>query len=299
MSELSESDTTFYSGENKIMKTRSILVTGTSTGLGKACALYLDEIGFKVYAGVRKTKDAESLKKEGSENLQPVILDVTKTEDIQAVIELISQEAEYPLFGLVNNAGIAINSLLEATPEADLRHLLEVNVVGLHAVTRACLPLLRKSTGRVINIGSIASFLSGPGLSSYSASKSAVRAISDALRLELKPFGMCVSLVAPGVIKSDIYEKIKVHNKALRQSISPELIDAYQFYIKAFDKRLDSVRPIPAIEVAKAVGHSLTSAKPKYLYLVGKDARTKYTLLKIPKRLFNWLVIKEYAKSSS
>jgi short-subunit dehydrogenase len=275
---------------------KSVLITGASTGIGKACALHLDKLGFMVFAGVRKTKDMDALQKEASDTLHPVMLDVTKPETIQVVIERISHETEHPLFGLVNNAGIGISGVLEATPEVDLRHVLEVNVIGLHAVTRACLPLLRKQTGRIINIGSSASFLAAPGASSYSASKFAVRAISDALRLELKPFGMWVSLVAPGAIESDIWEKAKVYKEALRTSVAPELLGAYHLFITAGEKIVDSIQPIPALEVAKAVAHGLTSSKPQYVYLVGKDAQKASMFSKLPKWLLNWLFIKHITK---
>jgi NAD(P)-dependent dehydrogenase (short-subunit alcohol dehydrogenase family) len=275
---------------------KSILITGASTGIGRACALHLDKLGFMVFAGVRKANDRDTLQKKASETLQPIILDVTKPDTIHAAIELISHESDSPLFGLVNNAGIGISGVLEATPETEFRKLLDVNVIGLHAVTRACLPLLRKTAGRIINIGSSASFMAGPGASSYSASKFAVRAMSDSLRLELQPFGMCVSLVAPGAIESDIWEKAKAYKDELRQSVAPELLEAYNFFITAGDNMVDVIQPIPALEVAKAVAHGLTSKKPKFVYLVGKDAKKAYTLSKLPKRLLNWLVIKHITK---
>ncbi|MCP4401321.1 MAG: SDR family oxidoreductase [bacterium] len=275
---------------------KSILITGASTGIGKACALHLDKLGFMVFAGVRKDKDMDALNKEASDKLQPIILDVTKVDTINNVVEIISNEVEYPLFGLVNNAGIGINGVLEAIPETELRTLLEVNVIGLHTVTRSFLPLLRKNTGRIINIGSSASFMAGPGVSSYSASKFAVRAISDSLRFELQPFGMFVSLVAPGAIESDIWDKAKVYKEELRKSVAPQLLEAYKLFVTVGDKVIALIRPIPALEVAKVVAHGLTSKKPKYVYLVGKDAKRAYMLSKLPKSLFNWLVIKHLTK---
>jgi short-subunit dehydrogenase len=279
-------------------KKQSILITGASTGIGKACALHLDNLGFMVFAGVRKEKDIDALCKEASDKLKPIILDVTKTETISDAVDTISHESAYPLFGLVNNAGIGISGVLEATPEAEFRKLLEVNAIGLHAVTRALLPLLRKHKGRIINIGSTASFIAGPGSSSYAASKFAVRAISDSLRLELKPFGMFVSLVAPGAIESDIWHKAQAYKKELRKSAAPELLEAYTLFIKAGDNMADSIKLIPALEVAKAVAHALTSKRPKYVYLVGKDAKKAYTLSKLPKGLFHWLVMKHITREA-
>ena len=271
---------------------RSVLITGTSTGIGKACALHLDKMGFKVFAGVRKDKDKDTLINEASEKLKPIILDVVKEDTIVDAVNIISNETEYPLFGLVNNAGIGINGVLEAIPVTELRNLMEVNVIGLHAVTKAFLPLLRKNKGRIINIGSISGFIASPGSSSYAASKFAVRAISDSLRIELKPFGMFVSLVAPGAIESSIRDKSRAYKKKLRKSSDTELLDAYKLFVKACNKMVNSITPIPAVEVAKAVAHGLTSKKPKNVYFVGNDAKKVYILSKLPKCLLNLLFIK-------
>ena len=271
---------------------QSVLITGASSGIGRACALYLDEMGFKVFAGVRKDEDKVSLNSETSDMLEPIILDVTKEDTILEAVEKISNETEYPLFGLVNNAGIGISGVLEATPVEEFRKLLEVNVLGLHAVTKAFLPLLRKSRGRIVNIGSSGSFMATPGGGSYAASKFAVRAINDSLRLELKPLGMTVSLVAPGAIESSIWDKSKAYKEKLRKNASPELLEAYKLFIAVGDKMLDYIKPIPAIKVAEVVNHALTSSKPKRLYLVGNDAQKAHTLSKFPKWLFDWMVLK-------
>jgi NAD(P)-dependent dehydrogenase (short-subunit alcohol dehydrogenase family) len=274
------------------MSERSVLITGASTGIGKACALHLVGAGFTVYAGVRKERDGDALQREASDRLKPVILDVTKEETIAEAREMISNDTEHPLHGLVNNAGIGLSGVLEATPESEFRKLLEVNVLGLHAVTRAFLPLLRKSTGRIINIGSSSSFMAGPGISSYAASKFAVRALTDSLCLELKPFGMSVSLVAPGAIESDIWDKAKAYKEELRRTAPPELVEAYALFVKVGDRMADIIKPIPALEVAKAVAHGLTSNRPKQLYLVGADARKARGLSRLPKSLLNWLIMK-------
>ncbi len=274
---------------------KSVLITGASTGIGKACALYLDNLGFMVFAGVRNQEDKRKLIKEGSDRLKPVMLDVEKEETIVDAYNLISHEIEYPFFGLVNNAGIGRGGVLEATPTEEFRKVLEVNVIGLHAVTRAFLPLLRKHSGRIINIGSISSFVASPGGAIYAASKYAVRAITESLHFELKPFGMFVSLVAPGPVESEIWRKSKAYKDRLRKNIDPELTSAYSFFVKISDIIDDLINPVPAIEVAKVVAHGLTSKKPKQVYIVGSDAKRTYMLLKLPRRLFNWLMMKHLA----
>ena len=186
---------------------KTIVITGTSTGIGKASALHLDKMGFKVYACVRKQVDGDNLKMEASDRLTPIILDVTDEESINSAANIIEKETDGKLFGLVNNAGVGIGGTLEVTPVKEIRKLMEVNVIGLLAVTKAFIPMLRKSKGRIINIGSTSSLLAFPGASAYSASKFAVRAITDSLRLELKPFGISVILVAPGAVESEIWKK--------------------------------------------------------------------------------------------
>ncbi|TAJ15653.1 SDR family oxidoreductase [Marinilabiliaceae bacterium JC017] len=271
---------------------KSVLITGASSGIGKACAIYLAEQGFKVYAGIRKETDREMLLKEDHGLLTPIILDVVKAETIIDAVNTISEDTEYSLWGLVNNAGIGISGVLEAIPAEELRRLLEVNVIGLHAVTRAFLPLLRKSHGRIVNIGSISSYIGSPGSSSYSASKFAVRGFTDALRLELQPFGMHVSLIAPGAIQSAIWEKSKAYKKKLRKNTSPEVLKTNHLFVQYSENIINQVKPIPALFVAKAVAHALTKPKPKYVYVIGKDAKLIMRMLKLPKRLFNWLILK-------
>lgn len=271
---------------------KSILITGASTGIGKTCALHFDKMGFKVFAGVRKENDGLVLSNEGSDKLQPIILDVVKEETIMDAVNTISAETAYPLFGLVNNAGVGISGVLEATPTSEFRQVLEVNVLGLHAVTKAFLPLLRQNKGRVINVGSIASFMTGPNASSYAASKFAVRALTSSLRIELQPFGMSVSLVAPGAIESAIWDKSKAYKEKLRGEMSAELYDAYEPFFVAGEKTIKTIRPIPAIEVAKAVEHGLTASRPKPVYLVGNDAKQAYKFSRMPSRLTDWLILK-------
>lgn len=274
---------------------RSILITGASGGIGKACALHLDKAGFKVFAGVRRNADAETLKQEASDTLEPIMLDVTEPDTIAAAVETLNKWATgypgYPLFGLVNNAGISVSGVLEVTPESELRRLLEVNVIGVHAMIRAFLPMLRRQSGRIVNIGSAASFMAGPGGSSYAASKYAVRAITESLQTELQPFGMSVSLVAPGAIESNIWEKSREYREALRKRVTPEQRDAYQLFSRAADAMADHVHPIPAVEVARAVEHALTAQRPKCVYLVGKDARQARMVSRLPRRWFNRFVM--------
>jgi len=186
---------------------KTIVITGTSSGIGKACALYLDKMGFKVYAGVRKQVDGDNLKKESSDKLSPIILDVNNTESINAAVSIIKKETDGNVFGLINNAGIGQGGPLEIIPVSEIRKVMEINVIGLVAVTQAFLPMLRKNKGRIINIGSSTSIIAFPGASIYAASKFAVRALTDSLRVELKLFDMHAVLIVPGHVETVLWNK--------------------------------------------------------------------------------------------
>ena len=274
------------------LNNKAILITGSSTGIGKACALHLDKLGFKVYAGVRKRADGDSLKEEASDKLNPIILDVTDTDSIQAAANIIEKENDGELYGLVNNAGIGISGVLEVTPVTEIRKLMEVNVIGLMSVTQVFIPMLRKSKGRIINIGSSSGLMAFPGGSVYCASKFAVRAITDSLRLELKHFGISVVMVAPGAIESEIWEKRKEYKSELRKRVRPEIAEHYKTLARFGDKIEQVIKKIPASEVAKAIADALTSAKPKYYYYVGSDAKGAAKAAKLPKKLLDWMIKK-------
>jgi len=278
------------------LNNKTILITGSSTGIGKACALHLDKLGFKVYAGVRKQADGDNLKEEASDRLTPVILDVTDAESIEAAVSIIEKETGAEVYGLVNNAGIGISGVLEVTPVTEIRKLMEVNVIGLLAVTQTMIPLLRKGNGRIINIGSSSGLMAFPGGSVYCASKFAVRAITDSLRLELKHLGIYVVMVAPGAIESEIWEKRKEYKAELRKRVKPEIAEHYKTLAKFGDKIEQVIKKIPANEVAKAITDALTSAKPKYYYNVGSDAKGAAFFAKLPKRLLDWMILKRIQK---
>lgn len=180
----------------------AVLVTGSSTGIGRATAARLDRAGFSVFAGVRNRGDAEALEAEASDRLEPVILDVTDEATILATRERIDQVTGGRLHGLVNNAGVVVGGPVETMDLDALRRQLEVNLVGQVAVTQQMLPLLREAGGRVVLMSSVGGRMSLPYLSAYHASKFALEAIGDALRMEAKPFGVGVSLVEPGSIRT-------------------------------------------------------------------------------------------------
>ena len=265
---------------------RAVVVTGASTGIGKTIALALDAHGFRVFAGVRKETDGLVLSRQARHGLTPVLLEVTDESAIGRAVEAVAARAQGQLHGLVNNAGLGLGGPLELVPIPKTRELFEVNVIGLLAVTKAFLPLLRKARGRVVNIGSLAGILAMPGASSYAASKFAVQAITDSLRLELEPFGVQVTIVDPGAIESALWEKGRAQKKAIFAAASKELMDLYAPLIEIGNRLGEQPRGIlPASCVAGEVVHALTSKKPKVRYLVGPGPKKAVKLARFPVRM--------------
>lgn len=180
---------------------KAVLITGASTGIGRAAAEQLAASGYFVYAGARKDVDMAELDK--IENVKAVRIDVTRQEQIDAAVKLIEQEGR-GLWGLVNNAGVNVVAPLIEVEESDFDFLFNVNVYGVYRVTKAFAPLIIESKGRIVNISSISGVLSGGGYGIYSASKHAVEAMTDALAGELEAFGVFVTAVNPGNFASEI-----------------------------------------------------------------------------------------------
>lgn len=275
---------------------KTVLITGTSTGIGRACALHLDDLGFTVYAGVRKSDDAEALKREASGRLKPIILDVSDESSISIAAEKIKLETGGRIDGLINNAGIGLGGALEVTPLGEIHKLMNVNVIGLLAATKVFLPLLRESQGRIINIGSTSGYLASPGASVYSGSKFAVRAITDALRLELHHFGIKVILVSPGAIESAIWDKGKNYRQALQDSVNPDIAALYSALRRFGDSLYTGMKRIPASEVAKVIADALTNKHPKRHYIVGKDAKGAKKATYLPRAILDRIILKRIEK---
>jgi NAD(P)-dependent dehydrogenase (short-subunit alcohol dehydrogenase family) len=254
---------------------RTALVTGASSGIGRACAVALVSSGWRVLAGVRREGDAP----EGTEE---VLLDVTDAEQIREAAGRVEE-----LDGLVNNAGIAVAAPLEMVPPEELRYQLEVNLVGQIAVTQAVLPALRRAKGRIVFMGSIAGRSALPFLSPYAASKHALEAVADSLRLELRPFGIHVSIVEPGTIKTKIWSTSAARADELLASADGQIGERYAERIAAF--RQIALRRgasgASAEAVVKVVVDALTAERPKTRYLVGRDARLRAGFERLPDRL--------------
>lgn len=270
---------------------RSVLVTGASSGIGKAAAFALLEAGFRVFAGVRSDRAGLQLRTETpagtAERLVTLELDVTNDAQIRAAVERIAAATgSSGLWGLFNNAGISVAAPLEFVTTDDLRRQLEVNVVGQHAVTRAFIPLLRIARGRILTTGSVAGFIAMPGLGPYAMSKHAMEAFSDSLRRELRPWGIHVSLLEPGTIATDIWQKGLSEFDETMRAPPPGLVESYGGLLNSMHELAQkSVRHAsPPTVVARDVLHAFTAPRPRTRYCMGADSGMQRWISRLPDR---------------
>jgi NAD(P)-dependent dehydrogenase (short-subunit alcohol dehydrogenase family) len=273
-----------------------VVVTGASTGIGRACALSLDALGFRIFAGVRKSGDGDSLRRVSSARLTPVFIDVTDERSITAAAETVSREVgDAGLVGLINNAGVAIPGPLEYLLLEELRRQLEINLVGQLAVTQAFLPLLRKARGRIVNISSLAGKLTTPFNGAYSAAKHGMEAFSDALRMELAPWGIHVSVVEPGTIATAMPRKLLQDADTVLRNLPPEgrerYGEAFETYVRTLAEHAQSGSP-PEV-VSRAVVHALTAKSPRTRYPAGAPAGRMLALYRLlPDRLLDCVILR-------
>ncbi|MFO0774518.1 MAG: SDR family oxidoreductase [Nitrospiraceae bacterium] len=281
---------------------RAVVVTGASTGIGAACARHLQGMGFLVFAGVRKREDGQALVASchgATPAIQPILLDVTDhnsiavaAKDVEAALTTAGING---LAGLVNNAGIAVPGPIEAVPLADARRQLDVNVLGQMAVTQAFLPLLRTARGRIVNMSSIAGRAVTPFMGWYCASKFAFEALTDALRMELCPWGIEVCSVEPGAIVSSIWERSGAEGERMARVADPARLSLYRVSLERLRQTIGRVveGAIPADAVARVVAEALTVSRPKTRYLVGRDAKFRRWMGRLcPDRVQDRLVMK-------
>ena len=272
------------------MSTGRVVVTGASSGIGRACALRFSELGYEVFAGVRNAGDAEALCAAAPDRIRPVFLDVTDPAAIDRAVAALGGE---PIAGLVNAAGIAVIGPLELVPLEELRRQFEVNVIGVIAVIRAFLPSLRLGPGRIVNVGSVAGRSALPGTGAYDASKFAIEGLTDTLRLELHAFGIGVSVIEPGAVATAIWRKSVAALATLRRDAAPEHCRLYDRLLAAI--AVESARSergaISPAAVVRAIEHALTARRPKTRYPVGRDARFWLLLNLLPDRLRDALIL--------
>ena len=268
---------------------KSVVVTGASTGIGWGCVKVLAGKGFHVFGSVRKQADADRLQKEFGANFTPLIFDVTDEAAVAAGAKIVAAKlAGAPLFGLVNNAGIANPGPLLHLDIAAFRQQMEVNVTGQLIVTRAFAPLLgaspdhkTKTPGRICMMSSVGGKQAAPFLGPYSASKFALEGLSEALRRELMIYGVDVIVIAPGAIATPIWDKA-------------DTVDVTRYANTVYAKPLEAVKRFmvaqgrkgfPPERIGETVHTALTKARPKTRYVVTPDPVTNWMGLHLPKRL--------------
>jgi NAD(P)-dependent dehydrogenase (short-subunit alcohol dehydrogenase family) len=259
----------------------SVLVTGAGRGIGRSIAEHLANQGWDVIAGVRTQLDADAITATNPQRISAVLLDVTDDAQLDQL------EATLParLDAVVNNAGVVVAGPMEAVSTADWRKQLDVNVIGQLAVTRAVLPRLRRSRGRVVFISSINGQLAFPMMGAYCASKFALEAAAEAMRMELRPWGISVVVVEPAQTDTDMWHTAPAMVAETEAAFSPAHRELYARHIAGFKKRipLSQKMAVAPEKVSAVVERALTTKRPRPRYVVGAAPKVQAALItKLP-----------------
>jgi NAD(P)-dependent dehydrogenase (short-subunit alcohol dehydrogenase family) len=274
---------------------KSVVITGASTGIGWATAKLLLERGFRVFGSVRKQADADRLRGEFGANFTPLLFDVTNEAAVLAAArEVRAALGGETLFGLVNNAGIAVAGPVLELAADEFRRQMDVNIIGPIISTQAFGPLLgsdpslKGPRGRIVMISSVAGKNGNPLMSAYSASKFAIEGLSESLRREMMLFGIDVIIIAPGAVKTPIWSKAEeVDISAYRNSpFFPALERIRKFMLQLGETGL------PAEKIAERIAEALTSASPKVRYQITPDPIRHLMTAVLPKRMVDKIIAK-------
>jgi NAD(P)-dependent dehydrogenase (short-subunit alcohol dehydrogenase family) len=257
----------------------TVLITGAARGIGRATALRLAAAGWDVLAGVRNTADGENLAQAQPDRITPLILDITDESHLAALEGSLPQRLD----AVVNNAGVVVGGPIEAVPLAELRRQLEVNVVAQAAVTQAVLPRLRASRGRAVFVSSVSGLVATPMSGPYNASKFALEALVDALRMEVKPWGIRVVLVEPAQTDTDLWRRADADLDEAVASLSPQHRELYAKHIAGFRRSIPYSQRMaaPADGVAATIERGLTVRRPRARYVVGTAAQAQAILARM------------------
>eukprot|EP00051_Salpingoeca_urceolata_P014182 m.179938 g.179938 ORF g.179938 m.179938 type:complete len:351 (+) comp18003_c0_seq3:2494-3546(+) len=310
----------------------AVVITGCSSGIGRDAAVQLARRGFTVFAGVRKEADRArslilelpwsprlfsptaiarlkrqpfpnpvSLKREGLSTLVPIIMDVSNEESLDEAAAAVRKglvKTETKLYALINNAGVSANMPIELVPSKVMQTAFDVNVLGVVWTTQRFMPLLRENHGRIINIGSLAGVIAARGRGVYSATKFALEALTDTMRREMLAFGVSVSIVEPGAVKTAIQGKGAISKSQHAADLSQEQRQLYPWYFQAFDKKRESsFKEAPTTQVTTdAILHALTSTHPKTRYVVAgfngvPGWAISWIAWALPDRVADWVTI--------
>lgn len=250
---------------------RLAVVTGASSGIGRAAAQRLADDGFHVLAGVRKQSDGERIAAPG---IEPVILDVTDEDDIAALVTRVADDPEGRGLGvLVNNAGVAVNAPIEVLSLADWRFQFDVSVFGQVAMVRALMPALLAARGRVVNVTSVGGRVAMANFGAYSAAKFAMEAMTDSLRREVEPFGVSVVKITPGAVSTNLTDSGLAAAARITDRMTREQHERYDELGRAFTAQAegfarDGVTPEHA---AAVISKAVSARRPKTRYTIGRD----------------------------
>jgi NADP-dependent 3-hydroxy acid dehydrogenase YdfG len=265
---------------------KTVLVTGASAGIGKATAIYLAQNGYTVYGAARRTDKLQDLKTHG---IKPIQLDVTKEDSITACVEQIFKEAG-SIDILVNNAGFGSSGAVEDVLIEDARYQLEVNVFGAMRLTQLVLPKMRQNKfGKIVNISSIGGKIAFPMAGWYHASKFALEALSDSLRLEVKSFGIDVIVIEPGGIKS---EWAGVANKTLKNTSANTVYKDLAVSLEKLNANDNFPEPII---ISKLIKESIEAKRPQTRYSAGANAKQILAVRKlVSDKMLDRVIMNQY-----
>ena len=270
------------------MMGESVLVTGASTGLGREMALYLAKRGFRVYATMRDMSGSESLLSAAANlkvDLKVMTLDVTDKASVEHAVDSIVAEAG-GIYGVVNNAGVGLRGYFEDLDDEDIRKMYDANVFGVMQVTRAVLPHMRKAKrGRILMISSVGGRIGSLGVTAYCSTKFALEGFGESLFMELAPLGIRVSLIEPGIIKTERWSTNRGIAERAKDPHSPYYNWFWQSEQEA-DKLVQASTATPA-DVAAVIYQALTVENPKLRYMIGRKAKLAVALRRwLPGNLF-------------
>jgi len=282
---------------------RSVVITGASSGIGAATAWHLARLGWQVFAGVRRAEDGDEIRSRFLASsgpdvanpgaVHPLLLDVTRPDDVRRAVDTVrSQLRNAPLYGLVNNAGWLCMGPIEVIPLQDIRRQFEVNVLGTVSVTQAFLPDLRASGGRIVHISSSSGRTALPFMGPYAASKFALEALADSMRVELHRFGIRVSLIEPGPIETPLLQKNIAWINHLTTRMNEEQAQRYEKELAVMRHVAGSSgeRALPVQHVVERIVHALTASRPRARYRVGSSTAGVRFLERLPTGLRDWLI---------
>ncbi|MFB7717410.1 SDR family oxidoreductase [Nocardia sp. NPDC056100] len=265
---------------------RAVLITGATGGIGKAAVIALADKGFHVYAGVRT--ETPELDVTGVTQIR---VDVTDPDSIAAAVDEVAKRQDGAgLYALINNAGVLVQGPVELVPAAELRRQFQVNVGGPVQMIQGFLPLLRAGGGRIINISAASARVSLPFLGPIAASKAALESFSDALRVELTPWGIPVSVIQPGAMRTEIFAKSGAAAQEARAEADPRTVALYEQQLIALDKVMAAQRFAPVDIAVTVIVKAVESRAPKPYYTAGSDARQAVWLSRLSPRLRDRLI---------